>query len=65
MQALAVMEGEAGNVDAARELFERAVNEQPTHVHSWQARAPRKLLNTASHRSVLVEKLNRGPAAWC
>jgi len=49
VQALAVMEGEAGNVDAARELFERAVNEQPTHVHSWQVRAPLTLLITATH----------------
>ncbi len=37
-QALAVLEGEAGNVDDARELFERSTNEDPTHVHSWQVR---------------------------
>ena len=40
-QALAVLEGEAGNVDDARELFERSTNEDPTHVHSWQVKSYR------------------------
>lgn len=36
LQALGVMEGEAGNIDEAREFFERSTNEDPTHVQSWQ-----------------------------
>ena len=41
LQALGVMEGEAGNVDKAREFFERSTKEDPTHVHSWQVRLSR------------------------
>ncbi len=41
LQALGVMEGEAGNVDKAREFFERSTKEDPSHVHSWQVKLSR------------------------
>jgi len=38
LQALAVMEERQGNKEAAIALLERALRQDPIHVHSWQAR---------------------------
>ncbi len=37
LQALAVMEERQGNKEAAIALLERALRQDPIHVHSWQA----------------------------
>ena len=37
LQALAVMEERQGNKEAAIALLERALKQDPLHVHSWQA----------------------------
>jgi len=37
LQALAVMEERQGNKEAAIALLERALKQDPIHVHSWQA----------------------------
>ncbi len=36
LQASALLEEEAGNVDAARKLFQRASKADPRMLHAWQ-----------------------------
>ena len=38
LQALAILEEEAGNIEAARELFEKGSKADPKHLHIWQVR---------------------------
>ena len=36
IQALAMLEEEAGNIEVARELFEKGSKADPKHLHIWQ-----------------------------